>query len=428
LKTVIDNTALQLISKFNTQNVKSTAIYPIEVINNLFHFAEHILFADEMEVISFSNPTIRENTYSTTDFLNSTGCISPDQKGSLLNIIDYSADDYANACEDASSHIIDDLLGLNIDLLLKCGELSDVSTRPLGVDFTGFEKWITKEWSNEERQDFKYKAIEMKGDGICDYAICSNDALYHQFKLLTSNLDVSSDNLSKILYALNVFFRTAINQSLASQRNAQYSPAPQRSNVISKSDQLFRYAISKEITRVVSSIDGSRTSNFLKLLRNSESIPLPIFALHFLRKRKSHWQGKGPLAILDAARYMRDEKEVRELRNWLNKWENDYNSFDIEKKFNARKIWLTDFSKDLKIEIEPRKFSWRSLFRVGIDINPNNNSIKIDLDLPGKIEFVNSLLKRYSRRRIFFSMLKELSDDEYFGRDIIDQLNISILK
>ncbi len=422
MKTLIDNTSLQLISKLNATG-SNPSIIPLTEVINIFHFAEHVMFADEMEVISFSNPTIRENTYSSVDFLHSIDCIAHDHNGALLTVIDYSFDEYARACENAASHIFDDLLGLDIDVLIKCGELSNESTRPLGVDYTGFEKWITKVWSAEERLSLKMKALEERGDGICDYAICFSDPLYHQLKSLTSNLQISNESFGKMLYGLNVFFRTAINQSLASQRNAHHSPAPQRSKALSVSDQLMRHAIAQEIVQVVSSINGGIPSNFLALLTANESIPLPIFALHFLRDEK--W--RGPIGMLAAARKLRDKEEVRALRRLLHKLEKDYNSLDCEKKYNARTVWLNEFSNDLNIDLKLSNTSLFSIFRCSVDWS--SKGVSFNPDLPGKFEYLSGLLKKYMRRSMFFSTLaKKLSIEESFGRDILERLNISILK
>lgn len=414
MKTLIDNTLLHRL--FEVINSKKHSTISFFDALTVLHFAENILFADEMEVVSYSSPKIEEVTLQTIDLLASKGLISNEQSRPLLNIIEYSNEGYANACQRAISIILDDLQGLDPATVEEYGS---ISARPSHVNIPLSQKWLAKGWSKNQREENKLTALEKKASGAIDYIICSNEVLYE--KMQTFRKKLKGDNI-KQAYGLDVLFRTAINQSLASERNVFYNPAPARSRAIQKGDELFRFKLSKQIHKMIISIKEDSPFVFLKELQNYEKLSLPIFAFHFLFKIKRG----GPLQIIESARKLRDDPEVKSLRRWLNKWEQTILSDDFEKRRKAYNE-IEDILTGVKVNIG-KDYSLFSLLRCEIVLKKDGD-IVLRPDFAAALENALMLLRNYSRRRIFLSNLtKELKYRRFFKRDLNDMFERTIIE
>ena len=419
MKTFLDNTGVHQLYNILSTEKKSTPIKAIDAIA-LFHFAENILFANEIEVSAFESQDTIDFTNKTVEELTKIGCIIGNNNKPFLKEINFSINDYKKACDQAALKILDDLIGLDKKTLINCSNLSNESTRPLAVKSSPIQKWILKkEWSDAEKESLRENAIHQKAKGAYDYIICSNDPLYQQLKILTSDIKKNIPNISQ---AIDVIFRVAINQELAAQRCGIYSPAPQRSKIIYASEQLFRGAIEQKIVQTVSAVNKHKTSKLLESIKDDEKLPLPIFAIHFLRKYKIH----NPTEMLEISRKLRDDSEVISLRNWLTKWEYLYSSTDIKQKQKALD-YLNEISYHFDSEFKKYSKSVFSVFRGNLTINPDG-SLGISPDFSGLVEFLNPLFRRFSRRKIFLSTLtREFALDKNLGKEIIEMLGRAVI-
>jgi hypothetical protein len=404
MKTLIDNTLLHSIGAVVGSRRSPSVAREIGGQMAIFHFAEHLLFADEMEYISFSLPEIREISANVTDQLYKRGYTVGEHGESILQMIEYSNEEYASACEAAAPMIIADLESPEIiPTLKKAGRLT--------IDTDAIGKWLTKDSSEEDREGLKENSLSQKATGAFDYTVSIDDVLFRKLQEVGSEVKGNRTDKANAARGISILFRTAINQALALQRNAYYSPAPQRAGIIYESDRLFRHALSKTIQKVVAPIRELHSRKILEKLQEDEKIPLPMLAIHFLRKAKV----RHPEGLLEAARKMRDDPEVKSIRRWLNKWEDAYGS---EKARN----YLDEISKDLKVEVQKEHHPIFSVMRVVISPTPEGG-IEIKPDFSKVAEEIYLLLRRFRRRKIFLATLtKEFAFDRKLDGDVISML------
>ncbi|MHA1989182.1 MAG: hypothetical protein ACW98D_21370 [Promethearchaeota archaeon] len=410
----LDNTAIHRISNA----VKGTdATLPISRMDavTLLHLAEHILFSDTIEVSAFELQHIQDTTYETIKLLEEQDCISSEDKISI-DIVDFLPYKYKNACDNAASKILEDLITINEDTLTRWCSIADESTKPLGIRGSQLEKWIAQEFNESERNKFVEESLNRKANGSFDYIIASKDAIYGQLKALTHNLKTSRD-LSNISAFIDVFFRVNINRELANIRSSIYSPAPGRAITIQKSEQLFRYEVEKKIENSIKSIP----SNFLNNILQNEILPLPMFAIHFLKSKKV----ASPLSLLRAARELRENNhELKIIRDWLSKWEKIHSSSDNNKKEKAQKE-LSKIEHDLLIQKEG--FNISALFRGQASID-HDGTPSYSPDVSGLSNEIRKLYLKFYRPAIFLTAIrKEFTHEESLGAEICKILNRPIV-
>ncbi len=424
MKTLIDNTTLHRLNKIIDQQNSSSPLYLNDAFS-LLQFAEHILFADSMEVSAFAEARIWDISEGTIEMLRAMGIITGDNDQPLLTPVEFSNTAYVRACEEAAFQILDDFLSLDIETLKQIGRLADDTTRNTGVISPSLLKWITKEWTSKERNSLKGRLEEKGGsyfqtsDGPTDYTICTSEPLYEQLRIMSTQIHRSH---KEIAFGMDVFFRVAINQILASQRNAHYSPSPQRARIVYASDQLFRYILEKEIERVAYSTQRESSSKFLENFRRQEVLPLPLFAIHYLRKQRI----QNPMQLLESARELRDNPEVKGIRKWLAEWESAYGSSDLEKRQKVFS-YLHELSKNLETTFQKPRFDLLSIFRGEISIEPGG-SFSLKPDFAGLLNNLAVLFRRFSRRRILLAtMTKELAFDAQLGKDLVKIIGRAII-
>jgi hypothetical protein len=416
MKTLIDNTLLHRIYTILQTEQSNSPIRLIDAIA-LLHFVEHIMFTDEMEVALSGDKTIAFNSQSAVDLLTKRGYIVGEDSIRFLSLLDFSEQDYASACEDAIPAIIADLGCLNKDDLQKCVRFADDAAKPKGMGSPQTEKWFQREWSSQERFTLKEENLSQKVHGVVDYAVCSSDSLYQQLRMLNPFLSGASQEFQ----SLDIIFRTAINQSLASRRKDYYSPAPQRANVIHQNEIVFRQALTREISLIVSSIKRKPVLEMLEEIQENEVLPLPLLGIHFLKKANI----SGRLGILETARKLRDDPEVKAIRKWMNEWEANYSANDEQKRKKAKQQ-LEELVRDLEIDHGIKKHEIKSIIRVEVDplgfvsVIPNVHDV---------IQSISTLLKKFCRKRIFLStVITELSFSTNLDRDLIRILGRPITK
>lgn len=420
MQALIDNTTLHAVKRTLDSYEDDRKILQADALT-LLHFAEHIMFAEKMEVSTFEIPKIREVTEETVDKLNSIGCLTPDgNKSLLLEQREFTDEEYAAACMKAAGKIQEDLTTLTKETLNEAILLADKSTRPIRADVAILDKWVNKKWSRSERELVLKNSLSKKAVGAFDYTMACSDGLFEQFKIFIKKYR-KTKYLDRILKVTGIYFRIAINQELAKFRHAIYSPAPQRANVIMVSDKLFRHAVSKEIEgSITNQAESKFTSKLIQKIQDEEVLPLPIFAIYYLRQKKI----KGPNQLLECARKLRDEKDVLKLRSWFSKWEDLYASAHYDEKEKAKNElkYIAHF-----LNLDKDSNSILNIFRIGAEVDEKGAKFTLSPDTSVLSNKLIPLINKYSRRQIFLSIAKELKYDENIGADLNRMLNSAII-
>ena len=121
-------------------------------------------------------------------------------------------------------------------------------------------------------------------------------------------------------------------------------------------------------------------------------MPLPLFALYFLRKQKIN----GPHDILEAAIRLRKNDEIKKVRNWLNKKEKSKKPIKE----------LRSISRLMREELND-SYSFKAIL---------SDVAIIPLELPTLPRAVLKPLRRcfdkYVRGRIFLPIVSDLAEDD----------------
>ena len=250
------------------------------------------------------------------------------------------------------------------------------------------------------------------------------DAVYGYNKNLTKGLKEGPE-VDRVSAFLDVFFRLHINNKLGIQRNAIYSPAPQRAIVARRSEVLFRNAVEMRIREHIEKHSSGYMSQLLKDVLKNETIPLPMFAIHFLRSECVNT----PLEMIESAQRLRDtNSDVQMIRSWLAKWEILYSSPSGTDKEKARKE-LDRLSADLGI-----LRGSTSLFSVvrcegSLTLTPDGTVTgAIGADVTPISPLLRKLYLRFKGTRVFLSALRqEFEFEGAIGTDVCRMLGRPIV-
>lgn len=420
MKTLIDNTALHRIYMAIEGEDATKPVRQIDAIG-LFHIAEHILFSEEIEVSYFEIDHIRETTSKILGILKNNDCITTTDGKEALKGTEFTIGQYAKACDAATPKILEDLSSLDQSSVKGWFKFADEATQPIGIRGSQLDKWVLEDRGKDERRAIASDALQRKASGSYDYVVGSNDALYGQIKAMASTYDSYYRKVALAAF-LDPFFRVHINKELANIRGSIYSPAPQRATIIRKCDDLFRFGIEKRIIENIKEYTEGPASNFIKKLIEKEFVPLPMFAIHFLRRKKA----SSPIQILRAALELREnDSDLKAIRSWLSKWENLYVSNNLKKREKAHSE-LSYIAKILKPDKSRAKLT--SILRGKATISPDG-SFSYEPDFAGMGEAFSRLFSKLSRPQIFISCLRrEFSFENSIGADIFNMLNRPIIE
>jgi hypothetical protein len=122
-------------------------------------------------------------------------------------------------------------------------------------------------------------------------------------------------------------------------------------------DNLFRHKLERKIEQEVIRTGRGDLKRVLSWFRGSALLPLPLFALHALRGKPLG----SPQAILEAARLMRDDSEIKGVRNWLEELEDQDSSPHGEIRSTAFGE-LNRFADEIAARLSGKKFPvWADL-------------------------------------------------------------------
>lgn len=362
---------------------------------------------------------IRETTSKIIKILKNNECIATiDGKDTLKGTV-FTIDQYRKACDAATPKILEALSSLDQSAISGWFKFADEATRPIGIRGSQLDKWVLEDKTENERRTIASDALQRKASGSYDYVVGSSDALYGQIKAMASSYDYNK----KLALAafLDPFFRVHINKEIANIRGGIYSPAPQRATILRKCDELFRFGIEKKIIENIKESAERPASNFIKNFIENEVIPLPMFAIHFLRKKKV----SSPIQILRSALELREnDSDLKAVRTWLSKWESLYASNDLKKKEKAH-AELSYIGK--KLNIDQSRIKITSILRGKATFSPNG-SFSYEPNYAGMGEEFTRLLLKLSRPQIFISCLRrEFTFEDAIGADIFKMLNRPIV-
>jgi hypothetical protein len=381
----------------------------------LLGFAEHLLFADRVAVSTFEAAPNVANTLATIDLLQSVGCTVRRDGEPLLVLEGFDEPTYKDACLAAAPRIQEDLLLIDPTTMKRVAALADATTQPKDVRSSGLLDWLTRDRTRAERAEVRTMPLVEKARGAYGFLLSSDDALYRQVKILTRPLR-SSSKLPQIANFLDVFFRAAINEELAKRLDSVYSPAPRRARILYESSWSFRQALEEVLLAHLERHGDDIASPWLRRVRADEHLPLPLFAIHFLRRKSVG----SPIDLLAAAREARDSDEVAAIRSWLSQWETKYCSPDLDTREEAvRELGRLADSLDLARD----RLDLHSVFKLDVSRDELGNPSMSFLSAERLGEVARRLWARIHKRRLFLAAVsREVALDADVGVDILRML------
>jgi hypothetical protein len=414
MRLLIDNTLLHRIGSV-LDSRPTDAVRAADALA-LFHFLEHLLFADQIIVSSFQAEPIMERTAMVLDSLETCGLIvsSDCDSGSGLSATheSFTELEVATASERASWQVLGELTVLDQNGLEELGKLADETSRPdSGRDDVRLFNDLAANESTEPGQPTL--AHPRAGGSATAYAAQTNPALRARLGEIKRAAGTLSPSTS---HALGVLFRSHINAEMGRLREAVYSPSPTRAQLARKTDRLFRHRMEALIAETIVASSTS-SSAVLRSLMVRESFPLPLLALFYLRKREVG----SPHGLLQFARELRDIAEVREVRKWLVKWERAVMSDDLDVRAKTEReleLIARDIHQDTTTE---------AVLRFGVELNPNTfGGVSFGFDLDKVWIALRDMVTCYQRRRVLLAAVARHAILSDVGVQIMEQLARSI--
>jgi hypothetical protein len=366
----------------------------------LLHLAEHIMFSDELAFSTFETNAVTGMSQQIKEDLDRRGYTST-TAGSLISARDFTEVEFAGLCDSAVFSVLEDLGRLQKTTTLECAlKLAGTAAGPFGGGAPRMEKWISRSWKRTERLKIKERALERKASGACDYILTSNDQIYHMVRELTRKVR-HKRKLPSLASVLEVVIRVALNDRLAHHAGFTYSPAPQRAKLTHEVNRLFRQMVEAMIMDAAHE-RGPFASEVLERLAGLERLPLPLFAIHYLREAGAN----SPESVLEHAITLRHSADVRRLRTWLNRTI-DGTTSRAEREREIEEIkGLMNLTENRLNLFSLAKIEWKTTgYEQGIGLDPSGLSL-----LAAKFR------ARLSHRSIFLAALKhELMADHELG-------------
>jgi hypothetical protein len=387
----------------------------------LLSFAEHILFSEGIKFSTFESLETREITNQTIETLTSAGCLDASETGITLQPVDFTETEYAAACRAAAPRIQEILQTTKSELFEQASKLANEASTTTDSASPILEKWLKKAMGEEERESLLATSLGDKVLGSYNFTICADRSLYQQLRITAGQIRTAKQrqNVGRLF---EVLFRTAINEQLACIKQSTYSPAPQRARVVHAIEQMtersFRHGVAEEIDKEIRGRGNHFVSNLIEDMHGLKALPLPMFAIHYLRK--VHRRPDTPLRMLEAARDLREHPEVKEIREWLNKWEAVCGTGDFKRQAKAKQE-LDSIANDLRIDR-----SDDSIFTVwhpGWRWDESSNWPKFDPDISGGLQLFRHLLRRIPFMYRHSSFLATVSEEFELDRKIGADLN-----
>jgi hypothetical protein len=414
----VDNTGIHRVFTLIRPQGRAKPIRKVDALA-LLQLAEHLLFSEEIRVSTFEWPQTCEITHQAIERLRATGCIDESESGISLQQVDFTETEYGEACKAAAPRIQEVLQTSDLSALGRASRLVGEATRPIKIASPMLGKWLERSVSKKHRESMLSRSSIKNAAGAFDFTICTDPSLYSQMRVTASKIKGAKQR-HEIGAFLEVLFRVAINEQLARIKTSYYSPAPQRAKTVHMAAQVTEYAFRSALERVIDDEIRGRgayfASKLLEAMHELKTLPFPMFVIHYLREARP--RPKTPLGMLEAARKIRDNPEVREIRQWVNKWELISGAGDPKKREKAKKE-LDGFAKNL--QFDRSNISLFSLWNPKLGTS-ETSWLEVDPDLKGGLEMLGHLFRRipffHSHSMFLATVSKEFELDPTIGRDI----------
>ncbi|HEX8689710.1 MAG TPA: hypothetical protein VF729_05660 [Solirubrobacterales bacterium] len=382
----------------------------------LFQFAEHIMLCDKLLLSGFEPPATVELTQLVIAKMQSDGYTDLGGNEDFMISVQFSEEQYAAACRAAAPNIVQDLTSMG-NTVRGLGRLANDLTRPTPTKNPPMVKWLERTWDQAERQEVGESALaERSSIGAYDYVVAGSEELYELLQGIGTAVD--GEERRAVAAAVGVFFRSAINQELATQLQTYYTPAPQRARIVHEADQSFLRALEETITKIALDSKLGLESDFLGRAWAEDRLPLPIFALHFLRKGA----GGKDADVLAVAHDLRDDRDVAAVRSWLVDWEAKFASREIEERRKAREE-LEQIARELGVKLGSVDDDYTALLSVSASVDAFG-TVSVNPDLPGKMRMLTERMRfRNRRRRLFIAAIATDIARGGLGRDVMRLLD-----
>lgn len=410
----IDNTSIHHLYKAMELRRRGRPLSAADAVV-FFQFAEHIMLCDQLFYSGFEpSPTV-ELTQLAIEKMQAEGYAIAEGDERFVQGIPFTTEQYAAACRAAAPSIFQDLTTLG-DRLKGLGRFANESTRPTPTKDPPMVKWLTHAHNESERERIGESALaERSSIGAYDYVVTGSTELYELLQRIGGT--IHRDDLRGVAAAVGVFFRSAINQELAAEAKTYYTPAPQRARIVHEADRSFLHALEKTITETASNSKLGLETDFLGRAWIDDHLPLPLFALHFLREGAN----EGSTDILALAQDLRSAPEVKAVRKWLADWEARFASRNIGERKAAR-AELALIARELGLKLG-KAGDYTSLLSVTASMDLFEGTVSIDPDLPGKFKLIAQRMRlRNRRRRLFIAAIATDIAAGDLGRDVMRML------
>ena len=416
MRLLVDNTLIHRVGNVLDSN-KGSAIQPVDALA-IFHFAEHILFSEEIVACNFENVGSYERTFQLIEKLQLEGVGMVESGAPLVSMETVFEEEYAELCREAAWSSLEDFLLFKPSDLDHLSKLVNQSSIPDNIKIPSIGNWICEKHVAMTAPEDVIGSIAQSGTSHIEYLLLSCRPLINKLREIESSLGGFSPLHSAVIL---VVLRIHVNQELAKRRSCIYSPAPQRARVSASSGFLFRQRLEYEIEKTVSNLTASQPSKLLQELKALDTLPLPLFAMFALRNSKA----TSPFSILEEARLQRENKDIKRVRSWLKKWETKLSSENTDERLSALQE-IDKWREEIELHLTGEEASIFASLQPGIDweFDPITNSPSWSLHLPATSQMWAPIRRKFDRNRIFIAaMARDLTTDNMLGTRIVKQLN-----
>ncbi|MBI4659096.1 MAG: hypothetical protein HY735_09650 [Verrucomicrobia bacterium] len=363
MKTLVDITAIHRVGTVLTS--APTDMVRADDAVAILHFAEHLLFSDEVAFVSFDEPRISGVTYDVIETLEKHQCLPKGEeiaqpvapqardcrlgniKGRIVADYEASFEFYRQCCRSAALKASDTLCGwLTREVITKMAGMMSESIRPKHSTVDHVSSLLGIQDALEIRQARALDDLSVaKADAAVRYMLLAIDQLRGALKKMERDTGPFSSSEDE---ALRVILRMQLNHVLAEELGFRYAPVPQRAKCDEKLEQTFRQSLNTMLWKLAKEKRSQNQiwNGLVESLTTKEHLPLPSLALHALRQR----QDCGPIGLLRSAAELRNSKEIRAVREWLNEWEDAEHKGQRREQDKAAQE-IRDCEKMLKVKL-----------------------------------------------------------------------------
>jgi len=411
VRTLIDNTFLHRIGEAATARESIPLIDCFAVLA----LAEQIMFCDDIEVSGFESDQVRTRSEETIALLQQEGVGS--RYAPVVQLYSFGRAEYAQACDGAVADIRTIIENSPVERLIEVGKQADASARPVGIVEQPLLAWADRAKALPRQIDeIRAAALDRKAIGSFDYIVASDRNVRTRLRELTTGPAV---DVPHVVSGLSVIFRASVNQHLATNRGGFYAPAPKRAAMLCSVTQGARAELSRHLTAFIAEKKKTTeaSAGWTQVLGQDVRLPLPLFAIHFLRKNKA----KGVMDILAKAAELRHDPDVRILRSFFARFETATREGDPYTRLKMENR-LAQAAADVRTDLGSVNSASFTLLLVAL--NPLLRRLNTDGDLkleelPRDLETELELVSAWRRRLLLGRLTAEMIHQPSLYADLV---------